>query len=111
MVKSLEESAEERRNYVKQARAAFHNQGQEQSSEPVQEEAAVGNSTLGMRFVIAVLLFVCFVYCDQENVMFQGIGAKEVVQQIEWKPFPTEKLEALLSDIDISKIKDEKNNQ
>lgn len=109
MVKSLEESARERRNYVEQARAAFHSQGQEQMAEPAQEEMIGGSSTLGIRFVIAILLFACFVYFDQEKIMFHGIGAKEVIQQIEWKPFPTEKLEELLGDINISNMQDEKN--
>lgn len=107
MEKSLEESARERRYYVEQARAAFKSQEQEHISESVQEEIAGGNSTLGIRFVIAILLFACFVYCDQEKVTFQGIGAKEVIQQMEWKPFPTEKLEKILTDINISSTKDD----
>lgn len=108
MVKSLEESARERKNYVEQARAAFRNQEQEYRSEPVQQEFPGGNSTFGIRFVIAILLFACFVYCDQENIMFQGIGAKEVVQQIQWKPFPTEKLEGLLGELNSSATQEEK---
>lgn len=102
MVKSLEESARERRSYVEQARAAFHNSGQEQVMEENGDVPFKGTSTLGIRFVIAVLLFACFVYCDQEKIVFHGIGTKEVVQQISWKPFATQKLEELLGNINIS---------
>ncbi len=102
MIKSFEESARERRNYVEQVRAAFHNSGQEQAMEENGEVPMRGTSTLGIRFVIAILLFACFVYCDQEQIVFHGIGTKEVVQQISWKPFPTQKLEELLGNINIS---------
>lgn len=110
MVKSLEESARERRNYIEQARAAFHNQeqGYTQASQPDQEESAVRASTLGVRIVIAAFLFACFVYFDQEKISFWGIGAQEMVQQVEWNPLPTEKLEEMLGDITVSRGQEEK---
>lgn len=104
IVKSVEESARERRNYVEQARAAFH------SNEPVytsaasqEEQPALGGSMLGVRIVIAAFLFACFVYFEQEKISFRGIGTQEIVQQIEWNPLPTEEWEDLLGDISVSK--------
>ena len=41
MVKSIEESARERRNYVEQARAAFGNQEQGNVSETVRDRKSV----------------------------------------------------------------------
>lgn len=108
MVKSIEESARERRNYVEQARAAFGNQEQGNVSETVRTEPAQGTSTFGIRLVIAILLFACFVYCDQEKITYQGISAQEIVKQVEWNPLPTEKLEELLGDISISGGAEEK---
>lgn len=109
MVKSMEESARERKNYVEQARAAFGNPGQRYASEPAQEENTGTGSTFGIRFVIAILLFACFVYCDQEKITFQGVGAQEVIRQMEWQPFPTEKLEELLGNIHISEAQNASN--
>ncbi|NBH12827.1 hypothetical protein D3Z36_01150 [Lachnospiraceae bacterium] len=108
MVKSIEESARERRCYIEQARASFQAPGQEYVTEQEEETVPAGNATLGIRLVIAILLFACFVYCDQEKVTFQGIGAQEVVKQIQWKPFPTEKVEELLGNISISSKQDDK---
>ncbi|MCI8495353.1 MAG: hypothetical protein HFI74_06690 [Lachnospiraceae bacterium] len=102
MVKSFEETARERKNYVEQARAAFHNSEQTYTKEQAPPETVGGTSTLGIRFVIAILLFACFVYCDQEKITFQGIGTQQIVQQIKWKPFPTEKIEEVLGNINIS---------
>lgn len=102
MEKSFEESARERRNYIAQARAAFGNQEQSPVPETTSAESAESTSTLGIRLVIALLLFICFVYCDQEHITFQGIGAQEVVKQVTWNPLPTEKLEELFGDISIS---------
>lgn len=104
MEKSLEESARERRNYVEQARAAFGNQTQQSVPETLQTKTEQEEvSTFGIRCVIAILLFICFVYCDQEKISFQGIGAQEVIQQMKWDPLPTEKLEEMLGDISISR--------
>lgn len=102
MVKSIEESARERRDYVEQARAAFG--GQEQSNPPkaVSTEPQEGTSTFGIRLVVAILLFACFVYCDQEKVTYQGISAQDIVKQVTWDPLPTEKLEAFLGDVEIT---------
>lgn len=111
MEKSLEESARERRNYVEQARAAFGNQAQPAKPQTVQTDVEQETgSTFGIRCVIAILLFVCFVYCDQEKISFQGIGVSQVVEQITWDPLPTEKLEEALGDISISSVQDEKQN-
>lgn len=102
MEKSFEESARERRNYIAQARAAFGSQEQAPAPESASTEPAEITSTLGIRLVIAILLFICFVYCDQENITFQGIGAQEIVKQMSWNPLPTEKLEELFGDISIT---------
>ena len=69
MVKSVEESARERRSYIEQARASFQTPGREYEAKQEDEIIPAGNSTLGIRFVIAILLFACFVYCDQEKVV------------------------------------------
>ncbi len=102
MGKTFEESARERRNYIAQARAAFGSPEQGSVPEAVSTEPAASTSTLGIRLVIALLLFICFVYCDQENITFQGIGAQEIVKQVSWNPLPTEKLEELFGDISIT---------
>lgn len=112
MEKSIEESARERRNYVEQARAAFGSQAQQ----PVTEQRQLAGteeengSTFGIRCVIAILLFVCFVYCDQEKISFQGIGTAQVLEQMKWDPLPTEKLEEVFADISISSVQDGKQN-
>lgn len=107
MVKSVEESARERRDYVEQARAAFRSQqpGNAEEAAPA-EEAGTPASTFGIRLVIALLLFAGFVYCDQENITFQGVGSKQVVEQIEWNPVPTEKLDAFFGDVSITGTKE-----
>lgn len=102
MVKSLEESAAERRSYIEQARAAFQNPQQERNQGYQREEAVVSYSTLGIRIVIAILLFAAFIYCDQEKITFQGFGTQDLIKQIEWNPLPTEELEKLLKDIEIT---------
>lgn len=102
MVKSLEESAAERRSYIEQARAAFQNPVQERNRGYQREEAVVSYSTLGIRIVIAILLFAAFIYCDQEKITFQGFGTQDLIKQIEWNPLPTKELEKLLKDIEIT---------
>lgn len=102
MVKSLEESAAERRSYIEQARAAFQNPVQERNQGYQREEAVVSYSTLGIRIVIAILLFAAFIYCDQEKITFQGFGTQDLIKQIEWNPLPTKELEKLLKDIEIT---------
>lgn len=103
MEKSFEESARQRRNYIAQARAAFGSQEQSpNNTETASAEPAESTSTLGIRLVIALLLFICFVYCDQEHITFQGIGVQEIVKQVTWNPLPTEKLEELFGDISIT---------
>ncbi|MCI9446234.1 MAG: hypothetical protein HFH36_02345 [Lachnospiraceae bacterium] len=107
MVKSVEESARERRNYVEQARAAFRSQQPGNIEEPAPaEEAGTPASTFGIRLVIALLLFAGFVYCDQEKITFQGIGSKQVVEQIEWNPLPVERLDAFFGDVSITSTKE-----
>lgn len=111
MEKSIEESARERRNYIEQARAAFGSQRQQPVAEEQRAQAGTeeeNESTFGIRCVIAILLFVCFVYCDQEKVSFQGIGAPQVVEQMKWDPLPTEKLEEAFADISISSVQGSK---
>ena len=102
MVKSLEESAAERRSYIEQARAAFQNPVQGRDQEYQKEEPVVSYSTFGIRIVIAVLLFAAFIYCDQEKITFQCFGTKDLIKQIEWNPLPTEELEKLLKDVEIT---------
>lgn len=55
-----------------------------------EEEAAVTSpaSTLGIRTVIAILIFAAFVCCDRENLTFHNVSTKEVFSQIEWNPLP-----------------------
>ena len=104
MEKSIEESARERRNYVEQARAAFGNQMQQPVMAQRQSQAgteADNGSAVGIRCVIAILLFVCFVYCDQEKISFHGIVTQQVLEQMRWDPLPTEKLEEVFADISV----------
>ncbi len=102
MVKSLEETAAERRSYIEQARASFSNPQQAHIRENNMHETTAGFSTLGIRIVIAILLFAVFIYCDQEKITFQGYTTQDVIRQIQWNPLPTEELEKLLKDIDFS---------
>lgn len=102
MVKSLEETVAERRNYVEQARASFQSAAMEQPQTNSLEDSDLKFSTLGIRIVIALLLFAAFVYCDQEKITFQGYGVQDVIQQLEWNPLPTETLENLLENMEIT---------
>ena len=52
--------------------------------------------------MIAVLLFAAFIYCDQEKITFQGFGTQDLIKQIKWNPLPTEELEKLLKDVEIT---------
>lgn len=109
MEKSFEESARKRRSYVAQARAAFEKQTQPYTRENDQtEQDQRTSSTLGIRIIIALFLFACFVYFDQEKMSFQGIDAGRVVRQIEWNPLPTEKLEDAFSEIRIISAQENK---
>lgn len=105
MVKSVEETVEERRNYVNQIKESFrqspqgntkeHTYGQREydESENVMTEVT---SSFGFRALIAVLLFAAFVYCDRENITFQNYGTKDVVSQIEWELLPTDELQEVI---------------
>lgn len=99
MEKSLQQTVEERRAYVNQIRSSF------QTDNPAaghysfydtmgeQEENTQSASTLGIRTVIAILIFAAFVYCDKENITYHNYSTKEVFSQIEWNPLPMEEIE------------------
>ena len=99
MEKSLQQTVEERRAYVNQVRSSF------QTDYPTtghyslygtmgeQEEQAPMASTLGIRNVIAILIFAAFVYCDKEKITYHDYSTQEVFSQIEWNPLPMDKLE------------------
>lgn len=97
MVKSFEEAAAERRDYVDQVRASFYEPPAESGWRSsyrygTDQEAGLqaGASGFGVRLVIAILLFAGFVCCDQKNITFHTYGAADVVKQIEWNPLPVE---------------------
>lgn len=100
MEKSLQQTVEERRAYVKRIRASFDPSESSGSngydsrygmSEEDRTTEATPN-TLGIRTLIAILIFAAFVYCDKERLTFQDYSTKEVFSQIEWNPLPVEKI-------------------
>lgn len=110
MVKSMEETAAERIEYINEIRASFQNPTQNPSASSMddsrqqglhakyqEETASSGFSGLGFRTLIAVLLFAAFVYCDQKKITFQEYETKDVISQIEWNPLPLEELEDIIS--------------
>lgn len=109
MVKSIEETAAERRAYVNQIRASFQNPAQNISANTLnnarrqegieeyqEEKVSSGFSGLGFRTIIAILLFAAFVYCDQEKITFQKYETKDIISQIEWNPLPLDELKEIV---------------
>ena len=99
MEKSLQQTVEERRAYVNQIRSSFQTDnptaghyslygtmGEREETEPMA-------STLGIRTVIAILIFAAFVYCDKEKITYHNYSTKDVFSQIEWNPLPLEEIE------------------
>lgn len=105
MARTFEEAAEERKSYVEQVRASFYGNAMEggkaigarQYGEQQEDVLEGKNSSFGIRLLLAILLFAGFVYCDQENITFQGYGAKDIVQQIEWNPLPIDDVVELVT--------------
>lgn len=108
MIKPLEETAAERRDYVNQIRESFYSgQGEASergtrsklsSSEGREEEGEVGISSLGIRTVIAIVIFVIFVYCDKEQITFHDYKTQDLYTQIEWNPLPIQELAHMLEE-------------
>ena len=102
----MEETVAERRAYVDQIRASFYPEesGSAQTgksafwknssfSENQEGEGEAKYSTLGIRTLIACLIFAAFVYCDQKEITFHQYKTKDVWKQIEWNPLPFEELQ------------------
>lgn len=95
MDKSLEQTVEERRAYVNQIRSSFQT---DQNPTPAQyslygtmaeqERNLNVTSTLGLRTIIAILIFAAFIYCDKEHLTYQDYSTKDVYSQIKWNPLP-----------------------
>lgn len=105
MIKSIEETVEERRNYVNQIKESFRQSPQENSGNEIygrRDYDESGNvvtevtSSFGFRALIAVLLFAAFVYCDRENITFQNYGTKDIVSQMEWELLPVDELQDVI---------------
>ncbi len=105
MTKQMEETAAERRAYVDQIRASFYPEEADRgktgrtafrkglASVDNSQEGEAGYSSLGIRTIIACLIFAVFVYCDQKQISFHQYKAKDVWKQIEWNPLPLEELQ------------------
>lgn len=103
MEKSLQQTVEERRAYINSIRSSFNTQEVNSSSsaglysrfDTMAEDtnAEPMPNTLGIRTIIAILIFAVFVYCDKEKITFQDYSIEEVFSQIEWNPLPTEEIE------------------
>ena len=99
MIKSMEETVTERRDYVDRIRESFYREVPDRrkggaARENPQEE--IHFSSLGLRTMIAVLIFAAFVYCDQKQITFQQYKTQDVWEQLEWNPLPVEELEEVL---------------
>lgn len=100
MEKSLQQTVEERRAYVNQVRSSFQTDNSQTpghyslyGTAGEWEEAEPMASTLGIRTVIAILIFAAFVYCDKEKITYHDYSTEEVFSQIEWNPLPMEEIE------------------
>lgn len=106
MAKQIEETVAQRRAYVDQIRAAFYpeepsrrNAGKEpfqRNSGYSKEQGQEGEakySSLGIRTLVACLIFAAFVYCDKKQVTFLQYDTKDVWKQMEWNPLPLKELE------------------
>lgn len=109
MIKSMQEAATERRDYVNQIRASFYppetnktkyassySQQGRTLSERATEEGEIKFSSLGLRTMIAILIFAAFVYCDKEQITFHQYKTQDILKQIEWNPLPTDEIENIL---------------
>lgn len=94
MDKSIHQTAEERRAYINQVRSSFQTQNSAPPMHSAYENMAESteevpmSSTLGIRTVIAILIFAAFIYCDKEKITYHDFSVEEVFQQIEWNPLP-----------------------
>lgn len=100
----MHQTPEERRAYINQVRASFQASGSQAalhnaSGFPVamdssgeETEGDALTSTLGIRTIIAILIFAAFVYCDQEKITYRDYTTQEVFSQIEWNPLPVEEM-------------------
>lgn len=102
MEKSLQQTVEERRAYVNSVRASFDTQenssvsyGHSSKYDIPKEDRNTESmpNTLGIRTIIAILIFVAFVYCDKEKITYHDYSTKEIFSQIEWNPLPMDKIE------------------
>lgn len=96
MDKSMEQTVEERRAYVNQIRSSFqtdqnpnHAQYSLYGTMAEEQESNLNvTSTLGLRTIIAILVFVAFIYCDKEHLTYQNYSTKNIYSQIKWNPLP-----------------------
>lgn len=109
MTKQMEETVAQRRAYVEQIRSSFYPEAQKKDkpgrepywrnssfSRQQGQEGELRYSSLGLRTVIAMLIFAAFVYCDQKQIAFHQYKAQDLIKQIEWNPLPTEELEDMI---------------
>ena len=109
MARQIEETVAQRRAYVDQIRATFYPEepsrvktGKEPSQRSFafsQERGQEGEpkySSIGIRTLVACLIFAAFVYCDKKQVTFRQYQTADVWKQIEWNPLPLEELEETL---------------
>lgn len=101
---NIHQTVEERRAYVNQVRASFQASGSQAAlhntngfhtvtdSSGEEAQGEFPPSTLGIRTIIAILIFAAFVYCDQEKITYQNYTTKEVFSQIEWNPLPIDEM-------------------
>lgn len=100
MEKSIQQSVEERRAYVNQIRSSFQTDNSTATGRyslygaiGEKEEQIPATSTLGIRTIIAILIFIAFVYCDKNEITYHNCSTKEVFSQIEWNPLPMEEID------------------
>ncbi|MCI8484056.1 MAG: hypothetical protein HFH41_06920 [Lachnospiraceae bacterium] len=105
MIRPLEETVAERRDYVNRIRESFYPREERElkygdrrskSSFEEEREGELKYSSLGIRTLIAILLFAAFVYCDKEQIRVAHYQTKDLYKQIEWNPLPLEKWKQLL---------------
>jgi hypothetical protein len=105
MTKQIQETVAQRRAYVDEIRSSFYpdhpeKQGKESfrrySSFSEEQEGEMKYSSLGIRTVIAILIFAVYIYCDQRQITFHQYQTRDVLKQIEWNPLPTEELEDMI---------------
>jgi hypothetical protein len=72
---------DERKEYVKQARASFEDAPEWTSPAPASNEPALGGTML-FRLLLGLLLFLLFVLADVTEYTLFGYGTKDVEQAI-----------------------------